>query len=197
MIAKIRNNEAGFTLIELLASVIVLVAVGSVIAGAISSSLRGTNKTNTIENIRQNGNYALNQMSKNIEYAQPFNGKNTGLSNDNGADAEYEASCANSLLPTPIPVTQYKFITVESADNKITQYNCDGSTLKANNEDLVDVNSVSLSNCFINCIQNKSTDIPIIKISFNLGPRISNNLVENSSPPIIFETSVMMKNYEK
>ena len=54
MITKIFNlksQQKGFTLVELLASIIVLVAVGSVIAGIISSTLRGTNKTNTIERV--------------------------------------------------------------------------------------------------------------------------------------------------
>ena len=69
-IINLKQNKKGFTLIELLASIAVIVVIGSVIAGIIKSSLRGSNKTNTIEAIRQNGNYALSQISKNIEYAQ-------------------------------------------------------------------------------------------------------------------------------
>jgi len=43
--SKVKSQKSklngGFTLVELLASIIVLVAVGSIIAGIISSSLRG------------------------------------------------------------------------------------------------------------------------------------------------------------
>lgn len=190
-------NSAGFTLIELLASVIVLVAVGSVIAGIISSSLRGTNKTNTIENIRQNGNYALSQISKDIEYALPFDGKNTGLSNDG---ITYTTSCPFSLSPTPTPeATTYSFITVESVSNRVTRYNCTStpSVLSANGTSLIDVDSVSLINCSFTCIRSKATDIPIIKINFSIGPKNSNDLVENSNPPIVFETSVTIRNYNR
>lgn len=194
---SIFNFQKGFTLVELLASVIVLVAVGSVIAGTIASSLRGASKTNTIENIRQNGNYALNQISKNIEYTLPFDGKNTGLSNDG---IVYATNCPYSLGPTPAPLaTSYSIIAVESADNVVTRYKCTSSPaeLSANGTtSLVDLTSVSLKSCSFSCIQNKAIDIPVIKIKFEIGPENSNGLAENSGS-IIFETSVTIRNYKK
>lgn len=201
---RFKISDEGFTLVELLTSVIVLVAIGSVIAGIITASLRGTNKTNTIENIRQNGNYALGQLSKDIEYALPFDGKNTGLSNDGTA---YAVSCPFSLSPTPVPVaTTYTFITLQSANNNITKYKCASTPPALSAEgilpikadaSLVDLTSVSLLSCSFSCIQSKATDIPIIKINFSVGPKNSNSLVENSSPPIMFETSVTIRNYKK
>lgn len=192
---KTKPNK-GFTLVELLASIIVLIAVGSVISGIIASILRGSNKTNTIENIRQSGNYVLSQMSKDIEYALPFDGKNTGLSNV-ASPTLYDTNCAASLSPTPTPITQYNYIAIESANNTITKYNCSGSVLKKNGTDLIDSTSVSLTDCLMQCIQSRSTDIPVIKISFKIGPINQNKLVENSTPPILFETSVTMKNYQR
>jgi type II secretory pathway pseudopilin PulG len=193
---KIQNskfNSKGFTLVELLSSIIVLVAVGSVIAGIITSSLRGTNKTTTIENIRQNGNYTLAQMSKNIEYAQVFN----GLSNDG---VNYVTSCPFSLASTPAAVTtNYNFIKVTPLNSSLITYSCTSSpvSITANSSPLIDTNVVSLISCTLSCVQAKATDIPIIKIGFTLGPRNSNNLVENSTPPILFETSVTIRNYKR
>ena len=188
------GREEGFTLVELLSSIIVLVAVGSVIAGIITSSLRGTNKTTTIENIRQNGNYTLAQMSKNIEYAQVFN----GFSND---DTTYVTSCPFSLAPTPAPVkTIYNFIKVTPLNSSLITYNCASSTpltITANGESMVDTNSISLTECIIACIQTRATDIPIIKVSFKLGPKNPSGLVESSTPPILFETSVTIRNYKR
>jgi len=197
---KTKPNK-GFTLVELLASIIVLIAVGSVISGIIASILRGSNKTNTIENIRQSGNYVLSQMSKDIEYALPFDGKNTGLSNI-ASPTLYDTNCAASLNPTPTPITQYSYITIESANNVITKYNCSGSTssdsvLKKDGVSLIDLTSISLQSCSLQCVQSKPTDIPIIKISFKIGPINQNKLVENSTPPILFETSVTVKNYQR
>ena len=191
--SKIKNAEKGFTLVELLSSIIVLVAVGSIIAGIITSSLRGTNKTTTIENIRQNGTYNLNQMSKNIEYAQTFN----GFSND---DVNYVISCPSSASPTPAPVTtNYNYIKVTPLNSSPITYNCTSSppVITANGVSLVDTNTVSLVACTISCIQTGATDTPIIKIGFTVGPKNANNLVENSTPPILFETSVTVRNYKK
>lgn len=185
--------EKGFTLVELLSSIVVLVAVGSVIAGIITSSLRGTNKTTTIENIRQNGNYTLAQMSKNIEYAQVFN----GLSNDG---VNYVTSCPFSTAPTPAPVkTSYNFIKVTPLNSSSITYSCASQppALTANNAPLVDANVVSLISCSLSCIQTGSTDVPIIKIEFTLGPKDASNLVEKSTPPILFETSINIRNYKR
>ncbi len=195
---KIQNSKLsrGFTLVEVLASIIVLVAVGSIIAGIVTSSLRGTNKTNTIENIRQNGNYTLNQMSKNVEYAQVFNGlSETGET--------YVASCFY-VSPTPVPLV--KFVKITPFNGNPIIYNCDGSTLTVFTLNgtitptpvpLIDTTSFSLTGCSMSCTQNRATDIPLIRIGFKLGPKNSNGFVENSNPPVSFETSVTVRNYKK
>lgn len=175
---------------EMLAAIIVLVAVGSVIAGIITSSLRGANKTNSIENIRQNGNYILGQISKNIEYAQVFN----GLSPD-GKD--YATSCPFSTAPTPVPEkTEYDFIKVTPPNSFPIVYNCNPSAITANGASLIDTNSIALKSCSITCTQTRATDVPIIGISFTLEPKNSNSLPENSAP-ILFETSVTIRNYKR
>lgn len=179
----------GFTLIELLTSIMVLVTIGAVIAGMIASSFRGSNKTNTIENIRQNGNYVLNQISKDIAYAQSFDGITTGFSNNGG---EYGLSCD---FVSGVP----KYITVRSTKNVVTKYYCNGSilgssNLSANGNSLID-SSISLNSCSFTCDQDVPTDAPIVGISFTLGPGNSNNLVENSSPPITFKTSIVLRNH--
>ena len=186
----------GFTLVELLASVIVLVAIGAVIIGIIASSLRGTNKTNNIENIRQNGNYVINQMSKNIEYAQVFGGFSS-------IGEIYETSCSKSYtIPTPTPaIATYKFIKVTPTSGNTIIYNCDGSTLTATSAlsgvtPLIDLNSLAVSNCSLTCTQPNSTDVPTIGISFTLGPKNQSTLAENNNS-ITFKTSIIIRNYAR
>lgn len=191
--------QKGFTLVELLTSIVALVAVGSVIAGIITASLRGANKTNAIENIRQNGNYAISQVSKNIEYAQVFN----GFSDDG---TTYVTACPFSTVPSPTPpapvTTQYKFVKVTLLNDSSITYSCTNApTFTVNTKgvttSLIDANSGSLVDCFIACIQTRSTDIPIIKIGFKLGHKDPNGLPESSTPPILFETSVTIRNYKR
>ena len=187
------KSDRGFTLVELLASIIIFVAVGSIVAGIVTSSLRGTNKTNVIENIRQSGNYALAQVSKNIKYAQTFN----GLSTDG---VTYITNCPFSASPTPAPVTTaYNFIKVTPFNRSPITYNCVPSplTFTANGVSLIDTNTISLTECTIACVQTKATDVPIVKLRFKLGPKNPGGLVESSSPPILFETSVEIRNYKR
>lgn len=191
-----KTQQKGFTLIELLASVIVLVAIGSIIAGITSSSLRGANKTNTIENIRQIGNYALNQIAKDITYAQPFDGSSTGFNaTDVNNVTTYSTSCPSS------PLVDITVQTVQSASNIpiVTKYDCSGSTpessvLKANEVSLINDTSVSLKSCSLTCTQ--TNNVPIIGISFILGSINPNGLVENIASEITFKTSIAMRNYK-
>ncbi|MBI1982537.1 MAG: prepilin-type N-terminal cleavage/methylation domain-containing protein, partial [Candidatus Levybacteria bacterium] len=67
---KILNSTNGFTLIEMLAVIFVLSTIGVLVAAIITSSLRGTSKTNTITSVRQNGFYAIAQMTKMIQNAR-------------------------------------------------------------------------------------------------------------------------------
>ncbi len=184
------STSRGFTLVELLASIIVLIAVGAIVSGIATSSLRGSSKATVIENIRQNGNYALSRISRSIQYAQTFN----GFSND-GID--FNASCPDSFAPTPTPLVTYDYIKITTLNNEAIIYNCTPSSLSANGVSLIDTNSVTLTECVFSCIQNKSTDAPVIGINFGLQSARKGSLVEFSSPPIIFETSIAVKNYKK
>jgi putative endonuclease len=197
----IYENSAGFTLIELLTSIVVLVAIGSIIAGLISFSLRGSNKTNTMESIRQAGNYALSQMSKDITYAQPFDGRNTGFNGTiiNG-ETTYSTSCPISHSLNVITVRS------SSGNDIVTQYSCNSPALtvtttrngvtSAPTSLINNTVSVNLTNCSFTCTQD-STGVPIIGISFSLEPFAQNGLVENSNSAIVFKTSVTMRNYKK
>lgn len=189
-------KNLGFTLIELLVVIGVLIVIGTVSAQIVTSSLRGTNKTNLIESIRQNGNYTISQMGKTIEYAQVFE----GLSNDN---INYINNCPYSTEPTPSPVfTSYRFIKVKPVNGNSVIYECrpsigfDPATISLNGASIIDTNAVSVSDCSIACIQSKVTDTPVIKIKFDLSPKDSaSTLLEKYLPPITFETSITMRNY--
>lgn len=183
----------GFTLVELLAAIVVLAICGTIIVGIVTTALRGTNKTNNVEAIRQNGNYALTRIAKSIEYAEVFH----GLSN-NGTD--YVRTCPHSASPTPVPIkTDYEFLKLKPfGSSSSIIYSCSlGPILRLGNDSLIDTNSISLKSCSISCIQKNLTDVPIIRISFKLRPKNSIILLEGSTPDIVFQTSVTPRNFKK
>lgn len=181
-----KSLQRGFTLIEILTSITVLVAVGAIMTGVISSVLRGANKTSNIEVIRENGNYAISQISKNIQFAKVFD----GFSTDN---TSYVTSCVNPTNPT-----EYEYVKVTLHDDSQVMYRCESNgRFTTNGTSVVNTASVSFSSCSITCTQKKSSDVPIVGINFELEPLNSSVLVENSTPPIPFETSVTVRNYRR
>src|ERR1035437_2671426 len=117
---KNQNFQRGYTLIELLAVISIVVVVGVIVAGILISSLRGGSKSNVLDNVRQNGDDAITQMSKMIIYAQSFN----GISTDN---VTFTNNCIQTIPPSPSPSpspVQYKYIKITAFDGGITVFGC-------------------------------------------------------------------------
>lgn len=196
---SINRESRGFTLIELLVVIAILGFVGSIVAGVITLSLRGTNKTNTIENLRQSGNYTISQMSKTIEYAEVFEGLKTD-------STDYVTSCP-VIEPTPTPtLSNYSYIKIKPFNNTSIVYRCEELgpnkyELTSNDISLIDTTSAdsqtTMSSCTFTCTVSGASDFPVIGIRFVLEPKTSSILVEKFTPPITFETSVTMRNYQR
>lgn len=178
----IRKNQ-GFTLIELLTVMMIMITVGLIIAAILVSTLRGSNKTNTVNTVRQNGDYAISQISKMLEFAQSFG----GVSNDN---INYSTACSS-------PTTPYNYIKIKSFDNGQTIFSCNtsNSTIASNGASLINPNDVSLIDCSFTCSRNISVP-PTIGIDLKLTQKSSTGLFENNAS-IEFKTSVIMRNLNK
>lgn len=178
--------EKGYTLIELLAVMIVMAAVGLIVATILVSSLRGTNKTNIINTVRENGNYTIQQMSKMIEFAQSFQGASTDGST-------YSSVCSN-------PAVKYNYIKITSFDNGQTVFACNMSsnpkTISSNSASFIDTGNVAVADCYFTCTRNNLSQSPTIGINFTLTQSSVSNLFEKKSS-ISFGTSVVVRNLNK
>ena len=201
---KIKNSERGYTLVELLAVMAIVVVVGIIITGILISSLRGGSKSNVLDNVRQNGNDAITQISKMIIYAQYFNGvSSNGIS--------YTTNCAQSISPSPSPVStptpiKYKSIKTTSFDGGITIFSCNGPTDTPPNTlasqsgsltpiSLIDTSTVLLveNSCYFSCIQTNFGQAPTIGINFTLSQITLSSFAEKQAT-IPFQTSVTIRN---
>lgn len=192
---KIRKfNNRGYTLIELLVVMVIMMVIGGIIAAILVSTLRGTNKNNTIDDIRLNGNSVITQVSKMIEFSQSFVGVN-----NSGDSVPYSSNCVLSS-PAPSPLPQYKYLRIISFDNAATTFSCSGSplTIASNSASLLDTNKVSVSAdptslCYFTCVQSGATDTPTIGINFTLFQK-SSSLFFEKIYSIPFQTSVKIRN---
>ncbi len=188
----------GFTLVELLAVIGVIVTVGGIASGIIFSSLRASNKANQIEKIRQNGNFALVEISKTITYAKSFNGASVD-------GVKYTTDCTSSQSPTPTPTpTNFASIRVILFDESQVTYSCTPaanptsivSTVGSQTTDLIDTNNVAISSCYFTCSQTFKTDSPTIGINLALRQKEDTQFAEKTAS-ILFNTSVTMRNPNK
>lgn len=177
---RMSNVKAdGFTLIEILVVIFVLSTIGVLVAVIITSSLRGTSKTNAITAVRQNGFFAIAQMTKMIQNARKL-------------DSPYPCTPA----PTPTPQPSYQSISIVSVDGGQTTFRCNyGSppTIASNSGSLLNTSSVALDSCSFTCSQVSVGDPPIIGISFVLKQKRADSFFEQSAS-IPFQTSVVMRN---
>jgi len=182
-------NSEGYTLIELLAVIAIVVVVGVIVAGILISSLRGGSKSNVIDNVRQNGNVAITQMSKMLIYAQSFNGMSAdGIS--------YTTNCIQDIPPSPSPTPapiSYSYIKITSFDGGQTIFSCSNSTIASNGASLIDASTVSLVSCSFACTQNNFGQVPTIEINFILSANTTSSFAEKQAT-IPFSTSVTLRN---
>jgi type II secretory pathway pseudopilin PulG len=196
-----QKSESGYTLIELLAVIIVLMTVGTIITVILISALRGGDRSATVNNVRQSGDYAISQMSKMITYARSFDGISDGTS--------WYANCVSPSVgagtPTPVP-PNYSALKVTSFDGGQTTFFCDNTNQAIASQSgsasptyLTDTSTtvVTAGSCYFTCKQSSESAPPTINIYFDLNSKPSGSgitpFVEKRSS-IHFEITVTMRN---
>ena len=170
------SSQRGYTLTEILVSLSVFAIVSGIVLTILVISFRGTKKTETITNIKQNGNSALNQMVKAIRFAKSL---------------DDPVSCNPTVTTSSITFTSL-------SDAGQTTLSCPSGLstgITSNSASLVDTTSVTVpkAKCSFTCSQQGPGTPPAITISFTLDSVDSNNFVETTGS-IPFQTTVSMWN---
>lgn len=189
---KIRRKyqQNGYTLIELLAVMIVLIAVGVIITSIIASSLRGSNKSASVNEVRQAGNFTLSQMAKAIAYSRSFDGVSDGTIDPDTGQLIYASNCTSSGN------TKYYYLKISSFSSIQTTYACLDSptaSLTANMVSLIDTSKFNIKDCYFICSQKSVSVWPTININLDLEKNTNSTFVENKESQH-FETTVGFRN---
>ena len=174
------NNSFGVTLIELLVAASIIITSTTVVLAMILSSFRSSNKISSNEIIRQNGNAAISQMSKMLQFAESFDG-----ASENGVN--YVDPCfATGDTYSYLKITYQK-------QQKILSCTDDG--VKINNVSIITTKNVKVveSTCNFICDQDNPTIAPVIGINFDLVLEGSGAIPEKAGS-LKFSTSVKMRN---
>ncbi len=181
---KIKNSELtkGFTLIELLAVIVVFTIIGSIGAGILVNSLRTSNKTDAVTNVKNNGNYVIGQITKTLR----------------------DATSLQSPYPCVTPV-QGTSITVRASDGNLVTLDCGATdsithqtTIASNSAPMLDTTTtgVKLVSCTFTCSQQTASDYPLMDIIIGLTEQSTSAFSEKmaSATPIVFSTSILLRN---
>lgn len=189
---EIPAKQAGYTLIELLVVLAIFAVLGSVIIATLFTSLRGANKTNTLVSVKQNGDYAISQMTKILRGAARINYANGCITHID----------PNLPTPSPVPTGMISTVVITGLDGGVTALKCSyssGGFIASNSSQLVNTGEVDVTACSMSCSQPTLVDNPVFTIQFTLAKKTTSNFFENQinnggTNGITFQTSVVMRN---
>lgn len=171
----------GFTLVELLVVMVVFSLVGAITSSILVTSLRTSNKANSIIVLKQNGDYVITQAEKLFR----------------------EARVLKSPFPCGLPSqpTQQASVALINSDGTEVDLACTGNTIASNGASLLDTTAVVIPSnaCILTCSQQSSSDFPIISLQFSLVSKTTSSFTEQtaSASGVPFFTSVVMRNMNR
>jgi len=165
-------KKNGFTLIEIMIVVGILGIIAVVGSGTFFSILRGSNKTKTLQMVKQNGDYAISVMERMIRNAR--------------------------VLINPTTNSTVSSITIKNPDGSTTIFSCGGNpaTIASNGASLLS-NEVRVNDCnniFNVSVGQPGIKPPAVKINFSLSPAVSSSKPEEQAE-VNFQTTVTLRNY--
>ena len=151
-------KNRGFTLVELLISIAIIITSATIVVMIITASYRSSNKTNTIDLVRQAGNLSLTQLTKMIQFADDFQ----SATDDSGDEVAF--------CPVDDGASAIDFKTIEIVSGgSVKSISCnDNGSLSLNDRPLIDDNEYYMNGCRLTCSQKKYSESPIIGVSFKL-----------------------------
>jgi type II secretory pathway pseudopilin PulG len=169
------SMQSGFTLIELLVVAGVFVTLSVVILSIFVIALRGSSKSDYILSMKQNGNFTMSQIVKQIRFAKSL---------------DSPVSCVPSVTQSSLKITSL-------ADNGQTTFSCPAGSqtaITSNSASLLNTNRVAVTACSFTCSQTSLSEPPTVTIKFTLAPKAVNQQVETVGT-IPFQTAVTLRNY--
>lgn len=174
------NRSGGFSLVEILVAISLIITSTTVVVAILTSAFRASSKTTSADVVRQNGNNAINRVSRMIQYSDGFN----GVSNDG----------TTYILTCPTTPTRYNFVKVTSVGQPRV-VSCSDSGVAIDSVSLLSsAVRITPGSCILTCSQDSAAISPVIGISFDL--QLGNATVSEKTARINFATSVKMRNFE-
>jgi prepilin-type N-terminal cleavage/methylation domain-containing protein len=171
------KQETGFTLVEILVVILIFGLIGTVVSATFFTSLKGASRTETVKDVKQNGDYALSVMEQNLRNAETIRTACTGNQS-----------------------TQIQF--TPQGSSVITTYNCTGAPFRISEQigtdpatfltnTSVTLGSCSITNLSFTCTSGSDGKPQDIIIQFTLSDVAGSGIGSTSQT---FRTQVSLRN---
>jgi type II secretory pathway pseudopilin PulG len=170
-------TSPGFTLIELLISMAIFMLIGTLILIVFSSAIRGSDRSQSLISLRQNGSYALTQISRSIRQAEAI------------TNVSYK-ECSQPSGHTALSI-------VSAFDHQVTTFSCSETNISSESargitEFLDNSDTTTVSSCTFSC-GTETSGTQFVTVSIKLLPTAENAAADNRSP-LDFTTTVYLRN---
>jgi type II secretory pathway pseudopilin PulG len=182
-----KSLHHGFTLIEVLIVMLVLVTIGSIILSIFVIALTGASKTRNQQIVRENGNFAISQISKQIQYAKQF--KYVQVGDDTSGDQLTNCVGSSAEKYTAVSVTSFDDTDAVFACVNIPNGANTVATIASAGASLVNTNKVYVHDCYFTCKQDSIAEPPTIGIHLEIAPNAT------KKNPVLFEASIVPRNF--
>jgi len=191
------KTNKGYTLIELLIVIGLFGFISIFLISILSTTLRISQQINTLSTIRQNGNYAMEAISRDISNENHFESLSTDGSNYQACDSHYTPDTSTKYIKYFDTNNQEVVIGCPSSPNPRPAFTNIIKTPTSNPTNIysyLDSQKVALIQCYFECIQPSGASYPsAIKVHFTLQQPNSNALPENSETAS-FDNTIYINN---
>jgi type II secretory pathway pseudopilin PulG len=176
------NKFTGFTLIELLVVIGIVIGFSFIVFSVILTVLRGANKSDSIIIVKQNGDYAIDQIVKTLRFARSLD--------DPTVLGGASPSCSSSG-------TTVQTVRITKIDLTTATVSCPVSLnspnfISLNGRMLTNSSAVVVTSCSLVCKQELGRQ-PNIGVFFTLS-KVNSSGLPDDEVSIPFQTSVVLRN---
>ena len=166
---EIKNNSEGYTLIEMLVVIVAFAMISIVASETIISTLRGTSKATAISGVRQNIDYAMNAIERQLRGAKSITSVCDGT-----------------------PYSQISFLDQNSSPATFSCINVNSTNLPASiasSSGILTSDTLTISACSFTCTPALSNSSPMVTIS------VTGQDISGQNAPVSAITQVTLRSY--
>ena len=167
-----KNNKSGFSLIEIMVVVTIFAILGIIVTSSVILTLAGTKKSESLIRVRDNLNYSLSVMERNIRNA-------------------------NSIPVCPFPASDNdKVIRYLDQNGRPATFSCvntgsSGSYIASGSAQLTS-DTIKITNCTFACTPSDANTPPLVLIDLTVKDASSSG-VQNAE--VTAQTQIYLRNY--